>query len=337
MRRRLLDGVEPETPEVTSTVANLCDVVFYDTSTGKIDCVPNADIGSVASTYKPIGIVVIPQSHDVYGDGSCCVMALKPMSCKTPTSGHVGGDTTYACVEFGGYMGAINAGVEANAQTLITTITATTTMQYMALTSLTPPPYIMDGGVPTENKYDAFFVRDHAFNKFGPSTHNKLIAKADTTGVDWRNIPDSRFSSNLGDATFYAGPLCAARYMTPYDTTIENWYYPDNGEIIYIWSQAYKIKNTMSMLNTTYGNIFAVVGFQTHTFSPFLYNNNRGYYLYFYSSMFQNTPALSAQRCFFHSTQRIPIGMPLPNYNMNTSAVGLAYPVRKMKFEEKTS
>ena len=40
-----------------------------------------------AESYTPIGVVVIPASHNVYGDGSCGVMSLRSMNCDTPSTG----------------------------------------------------------------------------------------------------------------------------------------------------------------------------------------------------------------------------------------------------------
>lgn len=45
--------------------------------------------------YTPIGVVVIPTSHDVYGTGECGVMSLKEMDCDTPSIGGTSGQTMY--------------------------------------------------------------------------------------------------------------------------------------------------------------------------------------------------------------------------------------------------
>ena len=37
--------------------------------------------------YKPIGVVVVPGNHNVYGDNSCGVMSLVCMDCANPTTG----------------------------------------------------------------------------------------------------------------------------------------------------------------------------------------------------------------------------------------------------------
>lgn len=43
----------------------------------------------------PIGVCVIPTSHDVYGDGTCAVMSLSGMSYSTPTVGVSGNTNMY--------------------------------------------------------------------------------------------------------------------------------------------------------------------------------------------------------------------------------------------------
>lgn len=47
----------------------------------------------------PIGVVVIPTSHDVYGNGSCGVLSLVNMSCQTPDTGTTANET----ITYGGY------------------------------------------------------------------------------------------------------------------------------------------------------------------------------------------------------------------------------------------
>ena len=47
----------------------------------KITIIKKTLIAAVDKTnYIPVGIVVVPGSHNVYGDGSCGVMSLKEMS-----------------------------------------------------------------------------------------------------------------------------------------------------------------------------------------------------------------------------------------------------------------
>jgi hypothetical protein len=45
------------------------------------------DLTTVPNDYEPIGIVVVPASHDVYGTGECGVMSLYYMDPDNPDNG----------------------------------------------------------------------------------------------------------------------------------------------------------------------------------------------------------------------------------------------------------
>lgn len=64
MRRRTL----------LKTKSDPCDLCFYDRTTDSLIIVAG-DTWNIStypsSRYVPIGVVVVPSSHNVYGDGSC--------------------------------------------------------------------------------------------------------------------------------------------------------------------------------------------------------------------------------------------------------------------------
>lgn len=89
-RRRLLMSQAVQSPPVTTDNYVAGDIAFYDSTDDKIVLVHNEDINTdtyPASRYTPIGVVVIPNSHDVYGDGSCGIMSLMAMHCDSPVTG----------------------------------------------------------------------------------------------------------------------------------------------------------------------------------------------------------------------------------------------------------
>lgn len=77
------------------------DICLYDKQNDKLIIVKN-DLFSVdyfpADKYAPIGIVVVPGSHNVYNDGSCGVMSLKEMNRNSPDDG----STSYQDMSWGG-------------------------------------------------------------------------------------------------------------------------------------------------------------------------------------------------------------------------------------------
>ena len=78
MRRRTFLTLGNEGIKASESVAG--DICLYNKKTQKLIIVKQemCDLKTYPSDlYKPIGVVFIPGSHNVYGDGSCGVMSLK--------------------------------------------------------------------------------------------------------------------------------------------------------------------------------------------------------------------------------------------------------------------
>ncbi|MGM9531585.1 hypothetical protein [Intestinibacter sp.] len=89
---------------ITSEEAKAGDVCFYDSLSGKIRLAKIDNVNPTdypTSRFTPIGVVVIPGSHDVYGTGQCGVVSLTRMSYSFPDTGGVG--KVYETIYFGGY------------------------------------------------------------------------------------------------------------------------------------------------------------------------------------------------------------------------------------------
>lgn len=72
-RRRFL------TSDGMTAVGNVADAVFYDSNNDSFVVMSPDDMASSVYRYTPIGVVVIPASHDVYGTGQAGVMSLVEM------------------------------------------------------------------------------------------------------------------------------------------------------------------------------------------------------------------------------------------------------------------
>lgn len=87
MRRRCLiegNGI------VSASKSSACDVCLYDKTNDTLVIVKYDDFSVVSypsSNYSPVGVVVVPGTHDVYGTGECGVMSLRSMSCDYPDDG----------------------------------------------------------------------------------------------------------------------------------------------------------------------------------------------------------------------------------------------------------
>ena len=86
MRRRILNSISAG--GINPSQSKACDLCFYDRTTDSLIIAEGDKWNSStypSSRYLPIGVVVVPGSHNVYGDGSCGVMSLKAMNCNTPS------------------------------------------------------------------------------------------------------------------------------------------------------------------------------------------------------------------------------------------------------------
>lgn len=63
------------------------DVCVYDGANKRFFRFVDSGATDNIKKYTPIGIVVIPASHDVYGDGSCAIISLVEMDHNTPDTG----------------------------------------------------------------------------------------------------------------------------------------------------------------------------------------------------------------------------------------------------------
>lgn len=89
-RRRLMMAQGGGETGIPSTEAVAGDVCMYGINEGKLIIVNDWNASKYPiDKYPPIGIVVVPGSHNVYGDGTCGVMSLNYMRCNTPTTGGV--------------------------------------------------------------------------------------------------------------------------------------------------------------------------------------------------------------------------------------------------------
>ena len=89
--------VEPTLPgQKTFAESTAADYVLYDKVNDKKICVEyGTDLSNYPSEqYTPIGVVVVPGTHDVYGDGSCGVMSLKNMCATDPDNGSSSNSTS---------------------------------------------------------------------------------------------------------------------------------------------------------------------------------------------------------------------------------------------------
>ena len=256
-------------------------VCFYDKTKEGFIFSNNADEWN-PENLVPQGLVVIPRSHNVYGDGSAGIMSLVNMSPNTPESGDAGLSAFNTDNLL--YWGTANPGL-------------TLYNEYPILGNCNYPPQNVIVGVlsgncflpndkwpsgyvcPTDSSTRYFDSNDSSrgwvpgpyngtkrnplyyqttspastknpLSNFDGKGETAIIIKAATGQSDWKTAATIKNTSTSG---IYPAACCCYRYKTEYIDSGE-WYLPAEGELGYVVPRFNKIEKTLLKLNEIYGN-----------------------------------------------------------------------------------
>ena len=251
------------------------DLCFYDKQNSKVIIVSGKDWSIEtypADRYTPIGVVVVPGTHNVYGDGSCGVMSLKPMNCDTPSTGST--SDQYICWGVDGTnisglpdLGQVPTGNTSNGiptgQTSSyaylpsdkfskTQCAHDTDVYYNVSNTPIPSPYLTDGS-----------RNPGYYQTTSPSSSKNALADFDGIGntekiITQRGIKDyDSWTPGRTTDDDYPAASCCDMFHTE-GTSQGDWYLPACGELGYIMPPFNKINDAIDKMRTAYGSSVGV-------------------------------------------------------------------------------
>ena len=283
MRRRTFLTVSGEGIDVSKAVA--ADVCLYNKSTQKLLIVKSDDFTASeypSSNYSPVGVVVIPGSHDVYGDGSCAVMSLKEMNYNVPDNG----SPSYVKIQWGQAGTDISTLTNYNQVCYVSDYGVTINKDVLGVIDYAYLP--SDKFTTVQNPYDKdtyFYLNDDIYapspyndddtrnpayyQTASPSSSNNAMSDFDGMGnteilcdlataqSDWKTASSI---THEGGSGYSPAACCCWRYHTE-GTKQGDWYLPAMGELGYMMVKFNKINQTINTLRSAYGS---TVGIQVY-------------------------------------------------------------------------
>lgn len=245
--------------------------------------VTNNDMLWDMNDMTPIGIVVVPLSHNVYEDGSVGVMSLVNMSWKTPDEGDLNRTSDDDVLM---YWGGSNHGLSANAAipilgncnsapkdkitgTLDSNVFIPTdaswatgpmcetdiTTKYYASTDGSrgwgPSPFLGSGRNPVYYQTTSPASTSNPLARYDGKEQTDILVEKSTYQLDW--LTDSEIENKYTNNHFPAA-MCCHRYRTEHTHT-GDWYLPAEGELTYVIPRYAKITKTINRLNSIFGNV----------------------------------------------------------------------------------
>lgn len=254
------------------------DICLYNISAGKLIIVDGETFDANAypsSNYSPVGVVVVPGSHDIYGDGSCGIISLKEMDYGNPDNGTTsykgicwGGNgvdisslTNYEQVCCVGNYGSVSENVtfvssyahlpSDKFNTVENPYDIGTGYYYNDRYGYIPSPYKNDGTFNVEySRISSPSSGLNAMSDFDGANNTKKIIDLATSDSDWKT---ANTISNNYSSGYYPAACCCWRYHTD-GTNQGDWYLPACGEFGYVMTRFNKINNSIQKIINTYGD-----------------------------------------------------------------------------------
>lgn len=253
------------------------DYCLYDKQADKLIIVQNDKLSVddfPLTDYTPVGVVVIPGSHDVYGTGQCGVMSLVYMDINTPDTGSTSYNSMYwgqadssiealpdlgslpYCDSSGNSLSGTNYEAYLPSDSFSGTQCPHDTTAYWRQSSYrAPSPYLTDGS--RNSMYyqtSAPSSRYNALSDFNGVTNTTILINLATKQPDWNTASTITNSSGSG---YSPAACCCWRFHTD-GTKQGDWYLPALGELGYAVSRLKAINEAISKLSSTYESSYYI-------------------------------------------------------------------------------
>lgn len=267
---QLWPEIQKEIP-LSETTAG--DILLWDKTGLRKLFVSSDSLSSYPSdSYTPIGIVVIPASHDVYGDGSCGVMSLRDMDYNTPEEGSnvhetmiyswmeangtdvfpvmVAGNTQDGIPQDGCITGYLPGDSFSGTQCLHDTDAYYSSDDEWPI----PSPYLTDGSRNPGYCQEVISSENNALSSFKGKEYTDILIGSATGQSDWKT---AQTITNSDDDGHYPAACCCWRYHTE-GTQEGDWYLPSVAELGYTIPVLGKIDDVIQTLIEIYGQQFCI-------------------------------------------------------------------------------
>ena len=257
--------------QLANTIAR--DICVYDGSNKRFFRFTDSGATDNITNYTPIGVVVIPTSHNVYGDGSCGVMSLKPMNYDTPSTG----GTSEQYMIWGVYGTDISTLPNLNQVPTGNTSngipTGSTSSAYLPSDKLSDIQCIHDTDAYYQENQQSSYIPSPYFTDgsrnpgyyqtSSPSSSSSALADFDGIGntekiITQRGTKDyNSWTPGRRTGADYPAASCCDMFHTE-GTQQGDWYLPACGELGYIMSPFNKINDAIGKMCTAYGSSVGV-------------------------------------------------------------------------------
>lgn len=259
------------------------DIVLWDNNNEQKLVIPSDELNNYSTEdYTPIGIIVIPPSHDVYGTGEGAMVSIVSMSGNTPDTGNVSesvirfGTTNYvlnkikidtkSCNCIDDIYSENPKIINTNGGCLPTDTPNTTTCGhdinagYGYLTYPCPSPFLSDGSrnklyYENNSNYNGLDLSGNFLSFFDGKNKTEIILENATYQQDWKTSYNIESNNNKG---CYPSACATWRYHT-IGTNQGDWYLPDIGELGYLSARCNTINHSLELINNYFnvGNLLS--------------------------------------------------------------------------------